>query len=383
MKEIIRVERKRILSLRNFLILSTIILVFSIFSSIMSLNNYNVYDSKGSIIISSKDNLKESKLNKHNILLNEKTLKDIVERKDKSKYLYNSNLVTLVASNYEKKVKELTNDDIKNFYNQRIANVKKNLSGAAYSEDIDKIASGGKKINTPLQLGYAEGWKNLNNDMIDFVTIVILAIPFIILSVFAQDPKTKMRQLYISTKHGKKTLVKAKIITGFEVGSIIYITAVLIFSLSKLSILGFKGASLPIQSSINYLFCPYNMTYLQQYLLNITIGFIAMIVMVSITLLFTVIVDQILSGAVFVTFFCVIMTMLPNNNFQINHYFKNFLPYHMVNFNSYYINPEIYIIAGKIIPTYVLVILISLLAFAISTTCTMFISNIKLSSKLK
>ena len=383
MKEIIRVERKRILTLRNFLILSTVILIFSIFSSIMSLNNYNVYDSKGSIIISSKDNLKESKLNTHNTLLNEKTLKDIVERKDKSKYLYNSNLVTLVASNYEKKVEELTNDDIRNFYNERIENVKKNLRGAAYSEDIDKIASEGKNLNTPMKIGYAEGWKNLNNDMIDFVTIVILFIPFIILSVFAQDPKTKMRKLYIATKHGKKTLVKAKIITGFEVGSIMYITAVLIFSISKLSILGFKGASLPIQSSINYLFCPYNMTYLQQYLLNVTIGFMAMVVMISITLLFTVIVNQILSGAIFITFFCAAMTMLPNNNFQINHYFKNFLPYHMINFNNYYIHPEIYVISGKITPMYVLVILISLLAFTISTICTVVISNMKLSSKLK
>ncbi|WP_291583041.1 hypothetical protein [Clostridium sp. UBA6640] len=383
MKEIIRVERKRILNLRNFLILSAIVLIFSIFSSIMSLNNYNVYDSQGSIIISSKDNLKESKLDKHKRLLDEKAIKDVVESNDKSKYLYNSNLAILVASNYEKKVEELTNDDIKNFYNQRIVNVKKNIGGAAMVENIDKLASEGEKLNTPLPLGYAEGWKNLNNDMIDFLTIIIFIIPFIILPVFAKDPKTKMRQLYITTKHGKKTLAKIKIITGFEVGGMIYITAVLIFSLSKLAILGFKGASLPIQSSINYLFCPYNITYLQQYLLNVTIGFMAMLVMVSATLLFTVIVDQILSGAIFVTFFCAIMTMMPNNNFEINHYFKTFLPYHMINFNNYYIHPEIYNISGKIIPTYVLVILISLLAFTIFTVCTMVISNIKLSSKLK
>ncbi|MBO0581989.1 hypothetical protein EXQ44_08170 [Clostridium botulinum] len=346
MEEIIRVERKKILNLRNFFILSAIILIFSIFSSIMSLNNYNVYDSQGSIIISSKDNLKESKLNTHNTLLNEKTLKDIVEKKDKSKYLYNSNLITLVASNYEKKVKELTNDDIRNFYNQRITNVKKNLGGATV-EDIDKLASEGEKLNTPLQLGYAEGWKNLNNDMIDFVTIIIFIIPFIILSVFAQDQKTKMRQLYITTKHGKKTSVKSKIITGLEVGSIIYITAVLIFSLSRLSILGFKGASLLIQSIANYLFCPYNITYLQQYLLNVTIGFMAMIVMVSTTLLFTVIIDHILSGAVFVAFFCAIMTMIPNN-FEINHHFKNFLPHHMTNFNNYYIIPRFTIYQVKL-----------------------------------
>ncbi|MBZ9607289.1 hypothetical protein G9F73_005545 [Clostridium estertheticum] len=383
MKEIIRVERKRILSLRNFLIFSVVILIFSIFSSLGSLNNYNVYDSSGNIIISSTDNLKESKLNKHDKLLDEKTLKDVVDRKDKSKYLYNSNLVTLVASNFEKLVEELTDDDISNFYKQRLSNVKVNLGGTAMVDDIDKLASKGEELNTPLQLGYAEGWKNLNNDMIDFVTIIIFIVPFIILPVFGEDPKTRMKQLYTATKHGKKTLVKSRIIAGFEVSSIIYGVAILIFSLSKLSILGFKGANLPIQNSVNYLFFPYNITYLQQYLLNVTIGFMAIIVMVSITLLFTVIAEQILSSAVFVIFFLAIMTSLPNNNFILNHFFKNFLPYNMTNFNSYYIHPEIYNISGEIIPTYVLVILVSFIVFTISTTCTVVISNIKLASKLK
>jgi len=58
------------------------------------MKNYDVYDSSRNMIISNKDNLKESKKDEHKILLDEKTIKDVVQRKDKSKYLYNSVLVT-------------------------------------------------------------------------------------------------------------------------------------------------------------------------------------------------------------------------------------------------------------------------------------------------
>lgn len=377
------VEKKRILSNKSFIIISLAILTFSIFSSITSLKKYNVYDQSGNIIISSKDNLKESKLDKHNKLLNEKTIREVVDRKDKSKFLYNSNLVTLVASNYEKKIEDLTDKDIDDFYNQRMVNVGVNLGGTAMIEDIEKVVSNSKELRKPIEIGYAEGWKNLNNDMIDFTTIIIFIVPFIILSIFGEDPKIRMKQLYTATKYGKKDLVKAKVITGFGVGTIIYITAIGIFSISKLMILGFKGVNLPIQSSVKYLFCPYNLTYFQQYLINVFVGFMAMLFLVSITLLVTSILEQILSSAVVVAFILVIMPMLPNNNFEFNHYFKNFLPYSMTNFNSYYIHPEIYTIFGEIIPMYILVILMAFIVCFISTLFILFVSNKKLSRGLK
>ncbi|MEG1311985.1 MAG: hypothetical protein RR835_10800 [Peptostreptococcaceae bacterium] len=383
MREIIMVEKKRILSNKSFIIISLAILTFSIFSSITSLKKYNVYDQSGNIIISSKDNLKESKLDKHNKLLNEKTIREVVDRKDKSKFLYNSNLVTLVASNYEKKIEDLTDKDIDDFYNQRMVNVGVNLGGTAMIEDIEKVVSNSKELRKPIEIGYAEGWKNLNNDMIDFTTIIIFIVPFIILSIFGEDPKIRMKQLYTATKYGKKDLVKAKVITGFGVGTIIYITAIGIFSISKLMILGFKGVNLPIQSSVKYLFCPYNLTYFQQYLINVFVGFMAMLFLVSITLLVTSILEQILSSAVVVAFILVIMPMLPNNNFEFNHYFKNFLPYSMTNFNSYYIHPEIYTIFGEIIPMYILVILMAFIVCFISTLFILFVSNKKLSRGLK
>lgn len=384
MKEIIKVERKRILNNKFFLIIIAIVSIVSIVSSLSSLKKYNVYDQSGNVIISSKDNLKESKLDKHNKLLDEKAIKDVVERKDKSKFLYNSNIVTLVAANYDKKLEDLNDEDISNFYNQRIKNVASNLGGAARVEDIDAVVQKSKnELTTPIEIGYAEGWKNLNNDLIDFTTIIIFIIPFIIIPIFGEDPKVKMKGLYTATKYGKCDLVKGKIITGISIGTIVYMISAGIFSITKLLVFGFKGANLPIQSSVKHLYCPYDLTYFEQYLINIFVGFMAMLFLVAITLLITSILEQILSSAIVVSFILVTMTMLPNNNFEFNHFFKNFLPYSMTNFNNYYIHPEIYNIFGKIIPMYILVLLVALIVCVISVTLAFFISNKKLLRGLK
>ena len=72
------------------------------------------------------------------------------------------------------------------------------------------------------------------------------------------------------------------------------------------------------------------------------------------------------------------MTMLPNNKFEFNHYFKNFVPYHMTNFNRYYIFPEIYTLFGTIVPTYNMVIVVGVVLYVILIVSTMFMSNRKL-----
>lgn len=387
MREIIRVERKRILNLRSFLLISIVILIFSFFNSKNSLKKYNVYDSSGTIIISSKDNLRESRLKKHDLMLNKKTLKEVVDRKDTSRYLYNFNLVRLVSFNYkDKKVDELTESDIEKFYSQRISNLRNHLEENLiyYTEgEVDYLISKGKGLKTPLKTGYSEGWKNLNNDMADFTLIILGVISIIILPLFAHDQKTKMKELYVSTKYGKRTLVKCRIIAGIQAGFIIYSIGLSIFSLTKLTAFGIGGFNLPIQNNISNFLSTYNITYIQQYLINILIGFIAMLLMISIIYLFTILMEQILSGGVLTLSFWVMMNMLPKNNFSLNHYFANFLPYKMTDFNHYYMNNEVYTILGKTIPNIICVIIVSFIFFILFTIIAMFISNIKLSSKLK
>ncbi|MDU6984325.1 MAG: hypothetical protein E6371_07910 [Terrisporobacter othiniensis] len=62
--------------------------------------------------------------------------------------------------------------------------MKANLAKHSKIDDIEKLGINLKELSKLIQLGYAEGWKNLNNDMTDFVTIIIFFIPFLLLSIF-------------------------------------------------------------------------------------------------------------------------------------------------------------------------------------------------------
>lgn len=62
--------------------------------------------------------------------------------------------------------------------------MKANLAKRSKIEDIEKLGINLKELSKLIQLGYAEGWKNLNNDMTDFVTIIIFFIPFLLFSIF-------------------------------------------------------------------------------------------------------------------------------------------------------------------------------------------------------
>ena len=98
MREVIRVERRRILNKKGLGIIFILVLIFSIFTTMEALENYNIIASTGRITIKSKDNLKKSK--RYRTILDEQNLNDIVKGKYKSKYLYNINLLRIMPVSY-------------------------------------------------------------------------------------------------------------------------------------------------------------------------------------------------------------------------------------------------------------------------------------------
>ena len=312
-------------------------------------------------------------------------MKDIVDRKDKSKYVYNTNNVKIANSVYiDKKLSELTDEDIENFYSNRLNLVDDIIkySGNLTDTKINYLTKNSRDVKTPIKTGYAEGWKNLNYDMTNFVLAILGLISILVLPIFAEDPKVKMKELYTSTINGKEVLIKARLIAGVQVGVMVYVLSMMVFTLSRLLILGFQGGGLPIQSSIKFFFSARSLTYFQQYLLNFTIGFVAMLFIVSIVMLFAVLTQQIVAGGVLLTFLWIIMTIVPLLD-TLNRYFMNFLPYKMVKFNTYYIDNEVYSIFGSVFNKSTMVILISIILSGVFITLSFIISNRRLKMSLK
>lgn len=380
MKEIIKVEIKRIVRFRCFLLIIGIVLLYSISSSISALNQYHIYDSSNQSILSARENLRESK--KHRFALDEEIIKDTVARKDTNPHLYNRLVSLLIAANYDVYVEDLTEEEIDAFYDRWIATATLNFTGLSPQKDIKTIEDMVTSIPLPIELGYAEGWKNVNDRMVDIVTLIVLITPFLVIPLFAKDPKTNMADLYTATKHGKKELLIARMIAGFTIGSIIYVTTLSIFSLTKLLLFGFNGANLPIQNSLNYFFSPINLTYFQQFLWNACIGWMALLVLIALALLVSVISKKVLTAALILVFLIAIMILMPMD-FNFNYYVGNFLPHNMTNFSHYYVKPYIYNIFGSTFLLHHLVILVSIGLVALFTTLTMILSLKSLKQPLK
>lgn len=344
MSDVIRIEFKRILNKTTIYIILLILVSFSVFKSIEHLSDYKVLDRVGNLEISAIENLRESK--KYRVELNQENLENIIKRTDTSKYLYNLNLVRIVLVNYPSlKMDEIVKKDIEKFYEQRFENIINiiNKSPLKYSENQKQYLLKNINMEETIEFGYATGWLNLNKGLEELVVIISIIISIILIGLFGEDPKIKMKELYITTKKGRKSLLMARIFTGYIISSTIYISGVIIFSIINLIIYGIEGFDLKIQSSLEYFFSIRNITFGEQYIINIFLGFCAIVLLVSIIYILTISVKQILASGILIFFLWVLMLIIPSRlDMNLRHFMLNFMPYNITKFQEYYITNEIY-----------------------------------------
>lgn len=187
----------------------------------------------------------------------------------------------------------------------------------------------------------------MNKDMSTFVPLLIVFISVLLIPIFGSDPKVSMKELYRSTRYGKKTLDTARILTAFIVGSVLYFWGISLFFVIKMIPFGLDGAMQYIQSDMTTFFSVFSMTYLQQFFTNVAVGFIALFFDVSLLILITVVMDKIMNSAVVFVFFWITLLLFDQMYiWKVNHYFANFMPLRLTNFSHYYVGNEIYRICG-------------------------------------
>ena len=349
MIEIIKIESKRILSKRVFLLFLSLVLLFSVGSTYYSLKPYMVPGVDG-IVVSWQENLAHARIN-----LQEKTidwnLLSFIRQRENITYVDEISLDEIARLNYEgKTVQELTDEEIGSFYQIRLSRIQAMLEENQYTQytqgEKEYFIQKAKKLSE-IPFGYAEGWKVLNQDMSAFVPLLIIFISVLLLPLFGTDQKVNMNELYRSTKHGKKTLDTARILTAFMVGSVLYVLGMLLFWVIKMIPFGLEGGMQYIQSNMITFFSVYNITYLQQFIINTAVGFVALLFDVCLLILITVVMEKIMNSAVVFSFFWIIL-LLFNQMYlwTLNHYFANFMPLRMTAFSHYYTGNEIYRIFG-------------------------------------
>lgn len=374
MLEIIRIERKRILSIRAFLFFLAIVALFSIYSVYSILRSYEVPGAAG-IAVTWNENLSHAKAGQQETQIDREFLNLMRQHEGEFTYVDERNLVELVAANYDgKSVRDLSDEDIGNFYLKRLSNIRAMLEESQVirytQEEIEQFMQSAGQVSE-IEFAYAEGWKVLNDGMNAFVPVLLILISVLLLSLFGIDPKSNMTELYRSTKLGKVPLDHARVLAAYIIGVFLYLTGIALHFVIKMVPFGLKGGNQCIQSNVKTFFSLYNITNLQQFLLNVIVGLAALLFVISFLLFVTVIMEKIMTSAVVFVFFWILLLLFEQMYlWPVNHYFANFMPLRMTSFSHYYVGNEIYRMFGSSLSCMSWSVLVSVLLSGILLAAT-------------
>lgn len=340
-------ECRRMISRTVLLGFLALVLVVSVYDSHRNLDRYNL-DEQG---ITWKDNLSEARKTSEGIYLDRERMKSLREDANRYGYLNGENITELIMSNYDgKTLEELSDDEMDQFFLTRENTIHENLVS-----DVDKgytdeeIAHFMDKAKTlsKLSIGYAEGWKAMEETMGNFIFLLVIVISVLVLPLFGRDPAVKMEEMVRSSRFGKRQLDKVRITAAYLTSTVLYICSMTIYYVIVMLPFGFDGMEQPIQSNVRTFFSLYNITYMQQFLWNLFRGYVVLVFMVSLALLVTILLRNILaSGALLAIFLVMLVICNQIYLYPVNHWFTNFMPVRMTDFWHFYVGNELYRICG-------------------------------------
>ena len=322
------------------------ILVFSIYYSHRNLVRYNL-DEQG---ITWKDNLSEARKTSEGLYLDKESMEDLREDANRYGYVNSENIMELVTANYGKSLEELSADEMEQFLQTRADTIHENLVSNVNQGYTDKEITDFMNKAKPLSalsMGYAEGWKALEETMGSFVFLLVIVISVLTLPLFGRDPAVKMEKMVRSSKYGKRQLDRARIIAAYLMATVLYACSMVVYFVIIMLPFGFDGANQFIQSNARTFFSLYNISYLQQFLWNLFRGYVVLIFMVSMVLMVTILIKNILaSGAIIAIFMVMLVIFNQIYLYPVNHWFTNFMPVKMTDFWYFYTGNELYRIFG-------------------------------------
>lgn len=344
--KIIRLECKRMMGRMVFVGFVAFVLVLSVYYSHRNLVRYNL-DEQG---ISWKDNLSEARKASEGLYLDKGAMEDLRGDANRYGYVNGENIMELVTANYEKTLEELSAEEMKQFFQTRVDTIHENLVSdvnKGYSgEEIVGFMDEAKSLSA-LPVGYAEGWKALEETMGNFVFLLTIVISVLVLTLFGRDPAVRMEEIVRSSRYGKRQLDRARVMAAYLTASILYVCSMAVYFVIVMLPFGFDGANQPIQSNVRTFFSLYNINYMQQFLWNLFRGYVVLVFMVSLALLVTILLKNILASGAFLAIFMVMLVIFNQIYlYPVNHWFTNFMPVRMTDFWHFYTGNELYRICG-------------------------------------
>ena len=354
---IIWLESKRVMNRMALLGFLAFVLVVSAYYSHRNLLRY---DQVGTW----KDTLQRMRNISEGLSLDEKCIKGLVEDKSRYGYPYSDDITEMIVTNYGKFLEDLSEKEMKRFFQVRAERICENLlldEKKGYTDaEIKKIMEQATALSA-LSLGYASGWKILVEKMGNYVLFLLVVISALLLPLFGRDTEIKMEEMVCTTRHGRRRLSMARMAAAYLTATILYFVGMAVHFVAVMLPFGLDGAGQPIQSNLSTFFSLYNITYARQFLWNLLRGYVALIFMVSLVLMVTILIKNILaSGSVIAIFIVTLLIFNQITLYPVNHWFANFMPVRMTDGTRFFVENELYRIGGASISCMSFSIVVSL-----------------------
>ncbi len=164
------------------------------------------------------------------------------------------------------------------------------------------------------------------DDMGSFVILLNLVITALILPLFGRDSNVQMEELVRSARFGQKRLDFSRILSAYLLATLFYVCSVAIYFIVVMLPLGID-------------------------MVNFLAGYVGLVFMVSVALMVTIILKNLLASASLIAIFYVMLIVINQLYvYEINHWFANFMPVRMAQFRHFYTENELYCIMGRSVP---------------------------------
>lgn len=251
-------------------------------------NDKSNFDSTGNLMINDSESIKM--FNKYSDLAN------LVIRAYSPMYSFNPDILNHL---------DLNDITVQSIFVNRENNIK-----TINPDFSDKL-----KEQKYIDFGYSLGWQTLLNDL-PYIQIYSMIISLIIAAlIFFVEKKCNMNMILrtLVTKESKINFIKA--ITVLIMISAIYFSIVLIYSALIWSVFGLEGWNMKIQTSYLFWLSPLNINYFQAYMVNVLIGYLAVLVVTFFTSLLVKINERKYIGELLSILFIFIPFMFNNYSF--------------------------------------------------------------------
>lgn len=171
-------------------------------------------------------------------------------------------------------------------YERRITNLENWL---ASDEAKDRYSEAKKEffidqyngLETPMYYEDSDGWQSLLEYSQTVIMLTMLILSFLVCNIFAGEYHLKAASVFLSSFEGRRKGVRAKLLGGLALISIVYWAAVILYTVVVLSALGSDGWNCPIQASLYGWKSLYNITFLEDYIMTILGGYIGVLFILS------------------------------------------------------------------------------------------------------